>query len=103
MLGRAVCQHCRSLGDQVLAYDHQTLDISDAARVTSVLEEELPEVVINCAAWTDVDGCELDPSRCVAANAIGPENLSRAARQVGALPITVSTDYVFDGEKSGFY
>jgi dTDP-4-dehydrorhamnose reductase len=103
MLGRAVTAHCTSQGDTVLACGHEALDISDAAAVASYFERERPEAVINCAAWTDVDGCELDPERARAANAVGPENLATNSRSVGAVLVTVSTDYVFDGAKEGFY
>jgi dTDP-4-dehydrorhamnose reductase len=103
MVGRAVRAHCAETGDEVLACDHKTLDIADALAVSSYMERERPEVVINCAAWTDVDGCELDRARAYAANAAGPENLAVACRQTGASLVTISTDYVFDGEKDGFY
>ncbi|MGH9970085.1 MAG: dTDP-4-dehydrorhamnose reductase [Pyrinomonadaceae bacterium] len=103
MVGRAVCEHCTSCGDTVLPYDHESVDIKDQDLVTQTLAGEKPDVVINCAAWTDVDGCELDPERAFAVNAQGPENLAKASRRAGALLITISTDYVFDGEKEGFY
>ena len=103
MVGRAVSDHCRSIGDLVLSYDHQALNIGDPDCVVHTLESDKPEVVINCAAWTDVDGCEFDKERAHMANARGPEVLALACRQVGALLITISTDYVFDGEKDGFY
>jgi dTDP-4-dehydrorhamnose reductase len=60
-------------------------------------------VVINCAAWTDVDGCETNHSRAFEANAHGPQRLALNARRSGASLITISTDYVFDGTKEGFY
>jgi len=103
MVGRAVTDYCRSLGDVTFPYDHRGLDIADCDRVTQALKQDTPEVVINCAAWTDVDGCELDPDRAFAANAAGPENLAHASREIGAQLITISTDYVFDGSKEGFY
>ncbi len=103
MLGRAVVEHCRELGDDVLAYDHQGLDISDEDRVAETLKNDQPDAVINCAAWTDVDGCETDTERAFAANARGPENLAHASRKQSAVLVTVSTDYVFDGTREGFY
>lgn len=103
MVGRAVSEYCRSLGDQVFTYDHRGLDISDSDRVVETVLHDKPEVVINCAAWTDVDGCELNRERAFAVNAEGPENLAQASRKVDAGLITISTDYVFDGRKEGFY
>jgi dTDP-4-dehydrorhamnose reductase len=103
MVGQAVSEHCLASGDLVFPYDHQSLDIADFDGVTQALERDTPEVVINCAAWTDVDGCELDRDRAFAANATGPENLARASRELNAALITISTDYVFDGRKDGFY
>jgi dTDP-4-dehydrorhamnose reductase len=103
MVGQAVSEHCRSLGDTVLPYDHQSLDIANLDLVLSAFEREKPEIVINCAAWTDVDGCEGDSDRAYRINACGPENLAVAVRQLDAAFITISTDYVFDGTKDGFY
>jgi dTDP-4-dehydrorhamnose reductase len=103
MVGRALTEYCRSIGDDVFPYDHSGLDIADRDRVSDTLKKDTPEVVINCAAWTDVDGCELDRDRAFAANAAGPENLAQASREIAAQLITISTDYVFDGAKEGFY
>jgi len=103
MVGRAVRQRCESLGDLVAAFDHQTLDISNAEVVARTVSEVNPDAVINCAAWTDVDGCELNRDRAYAANSAGPENLARASAAVNSALVTISTDYVFDGTKQGFY
>jgi dTDP-4-dehydrorhamnose reductase len=103
MVGRAVTAHWTNRGANVAAFDHQTLDITDQSKVNIALEHERPDVLINCAAWTDVDGCELDAERARTENALGPELLAVACRQAGAQLITISTDYVFDGEKEGFY
>lgn len=103
MLGRAVVLHCAAEGDEVFAHDHQSLDITDEESVRAAFERERPEAVINCAAWTDVDGCEQDTERAFATNARGPELLAAACREIRAQLITISTDYVFDGEKDGFY
>jgi dTDP-4-dehydrorhamnose reductase len=103
LVGRALTEHCRSQGDEVFAYDHQSLDIADPEKVEAVVSERRPEAVINCAAWTDVDGCESNPEKARNVNAFGPEHLARAARHVDAVLITISTDYVFDGLKDDFY
>lgn len=103
MVGRAVQEYCHARGDLVFPYDHQSLDISDSDRVQETVHRDQPEFIINCAAWTDVDGCELNRDRAFAANAEGPENLAHASREISAGLITISTDYVFDGKKDGFY
>ena len=103
LFGRAVFEHCVGAGDQITRLDHASLDITDEDQINATFERERPEVVINCAAWTDVDACELDPDRARNVNARGPELLALGCRRLGALLITISTDYVFDGEKDGFY
>ena len=103
MVGRAVRRHCDSSGDFVMAFDHQSLDISDSDLVMQTILAHKPDAVINCAAWTDVDGCERDHERAYAANSAGPENLAKACLAVSATLVTISTDYVFDGTKEGFY
>lgn len=104
LVGRALTEHCRTQGDEVFDYDHKSLDIVDAGAVRAAIHERRPEAVINCAAWTNVDGCEGDPVKTRQANSDGPTNLARASREVDAVFVTISTDYVFDGSKSeGFY
>lgn len=103
LVGRALTEHCQSCGDEVFTYDHASLDIADAQAVETIVSDRRPDAVINCAAWTDVDGCESNPAKAESVNALGPENLARATRKAGALLITISTDYVFDGLKDGFY
>jgi dTDP-4-dehydrorhamnose reductase len=109
LVGRASVAHCLANGDEVVACTRESvdgseaLDIGDAAQVERVTHRERPDAVINCAAWTDVDGCESDPAKAELANATGPQNLARACREVGAAFLTISTDYVFDGLKDGFY
>jgi dTDP-4-dehydrorhamnose reductase len=103
LVGRALVKECSGRGDDVLAYDHKTLDIGDRGAVETIVGEQRPDAVINCAAWTDVDGCEGDPELAQRVNALGPENLAHASRNADAVLITISTDYVFDGRKDGFY
>ena len=103
LVGRAVVSHIAAAGVEVTGFDHTSLDIADEAAVQSAFDSVQPQAVINCAAWTDVDGCESNPERALQANARGPELLAEACRRVDALLLTISTDYVFDGEKEGFY
>jgi dTDP-4-dehydrorhamnose reductase len=103
MVGQAVVAHFKAQGSLVFAHDHRSLDITDASAIEACFDGERPEVVVNCAAWTDVDGCETDHARAYATNAHAPELLARHARRCGASLITISTDYVFDGTKEGFY
>lgn len=103
MVGRAVVGHCTAKGDEVLAHDHASLEIANQEAIESAFARDRPHTVINCAAWTDVDGCELDPQRAFGVNALAVENLAAACRRSQALFITISTDYVFDGDKEGFY
>jgi dTDP-4-dehydrorhamnose reductase len=104
MVGRALVGHCEALGDEVVALDRKALDIADERAVREMLARVRPEAAINCAAWTDVDGCELDPQRAFLVNSQGVEMLATASRLVGASFVHISTDYVFDGRKAeGFY
>lgn len=88
----------RYTGCQTTAVDVDRLDITNADAVTAFLREERPDVVINCAAMTNVNACETQVDTAMRVNAIGPRNLARASEEVGAKLIHVSTDYVFDGE-----
>ena len=99
MLARAANEYCRSIGDDVVAYSRQELDIADVNAVRRVLSESRPEIVLNCAAYTNVDGAETNTETAFQANAVGPENLAIVCREFDAKLVTVSTDYVFDGEK----
>src|SRR2546423_2545478 len=96
-------EHCLTSGDEVVAYDRNALDIADTQAVETIIGGQCPQVVINCAAWTDVDGCQTDPEKAQRVNSFGPENLARASRKANAILVTISTDYVFDGKKDGFY
>jgi dTDP-4-dehydrorhamnose reductase len=103
MVGRAVVGHCLARGDDVLAHNRYTLDITDKAAVSAAFSNDSPDIVINCAAWTDVDGCESDPQRAFAVNSHAVETLAANSRRVEAVFVTISTDYILDGTKEGFY
>jgi dTDP-4-dehydrorhamnose reductase len=92
------------LGDGLAwAGDSGELDITDAAAVTALVTRVRPDVVFNAAAYNRVDAAEAEPERAFAVNALGPQALAVAARDVGALMLHVSTDYVFDGASSRPY
>ena len=103
MVARATALHCAAMGDLVIAVNHRELDISQRDPVFRAIEKVGPDAVLNCAAYTNVDGAESDEQAAYAANAFGPENLAAACKDQGAAFITISTDYVFDGTKDGFH
>lgn len=85
----------------VIPVDLPELDISDYKAVVDFVRRHHPDVIINCAAYTNVDGCEVHHDAAFRANAIGPRNLAQAAEKVGARLVHVSTDYVFSGRENG--
>ena len=103
MVARAAIEHCKLIGDTVLSFTRQDLNIADREKVFEVFEKEMPDAVLNCAAFTDVDGSETNIERCYAANSVGVENLALASKEIDCAFVTISTDYVFDGAKKGFY
>lgn len=103
MVAKATAKYCGSIGDEVVALTRQELDITDRSAVLDKFKSEKFDGVINCAAFTDVDGSETNVEKCYAANAFGVENLALASKEIDCRFVTISTDYVFDGAKSGFY
>lgn len=103
MVAKATAKYCQSIGDEVVALTRQELDISDQLQVFDVFQSEKFDAVINCAAYTDVDGSETNEEKCFAANVAGVENLAHASKRINSIFVTISTDYVFDGAKIGFY
>lgn len=93
-LGRALLRH---LGALARGLSHGVLDIADDAAVAAALAQYRPAVVVNCAAFSDVDQAESEPGAAFAANARGPETLARACAADGVAFVHLSTDYVFDG------
>ncbi|MFM9903068.1 MAG: dTDP-4-dehydrorhamnose reductase [Pyrinomonadaceae bacterium] len=103
MVAKATLEYCLSVGDDVAAFTREQLDIADKTSVLDAFDGGRYDAVINCAAWTDVDGCETNPEKNFAANARGVENVAVGCREINASLVTISTDYVFDGTKNGFY
>ena len=87
----------------LLLADIDEVDIADMDSLRRFTAQGEIDVIINCAAYTDVPGCELNPTLAMQANALGPRNLAILADELGAKLIHVSTDYVFDGEASAPY
>lgn len=90
---------CNILGveNEIIGCDIPEIDISSMTSVTDYLTPRKPEVIINCAAYTAVDHCETETELAWKVNADGPANLAKAATELGARLIHISTDYVFDG------
>jgi dTDP-4-dehydrorhamnose reductase len=99
MLGQDVCSAAGLAGHDVIALVRSELDVTDSAAVQAAVNRARPDVVVNCAAWTDVDGAESDGEGALAVNGLGAGNVARAAAAAGAWTLHVSTDYVFDGLK----
>ncbi|HXD56970.1 MAG TPA: dTDP-4-dehydrorhamnose reductase [Thermoleophilaceae bacterium] len=103
MLGSDVIRAAEFVNHEVVGFTHGELDIADRSALDQVMLHERPEVVVNCGAYTDVDGAEDDLEGAMAVNAEGAENVAAAANEIGARVIYPSSDYVFDGAKSDPY
>lgn len=100
MLGRDLLA---LLGERGRGADLPEIDITDLLSVQRVLTTLKPEVVVNCAAYTNVDGCESDAETAMQVNGEGVAFLAMVSREIGAKLVQVSTDYVFDGSKGSPY
>jgi len=99
MLGRAVVDAAARREHDVMGATRAELDITDADAVRRAVRELCPDAVVNCAAYTDVDGAESDRATAQAVNGDGAGRVAAAAAAAGAAIVHVSTDYVFDGSK----
>jgi dTDP-4-dehydrorhamnose reductase len=96
-VGAALTHYFQGWGYKVYATDLEDCDVSDEAAVMKLANSQLPDVIINCAGYTDVAGCTTNEELAYKVNAIGARNLAMAARSTGALLVQLSTDDVFDG------
>jgi dTDP-4-dehydrorhamnose reductase len=103
MLGRDLVRACELRGHGVLAFPRAELDITDAAAVDAAIAAQRPDVVVNCAAWTDVDGAEDHEDEATRVNSEAAGVVASAAASVGAKVVYPSTDYVFKGDKGSPY
>ena len=99
-VGRELVDLCEAKGIAYVAFDSKELDISDAARVNTVLVKYLPAAVINAAAYTAVDKAESEQGLAYRVNCDGVKNLAIVCNNIDCLLLHISTDYVFDGEKA---
>jgi len=102
-LGSDVVAAFTAHGDAVRALTHSHIEITDLNSVAAVLEEIQPDLIINAAAFHQIEKCEREPSKAFAVNSLGSRNLAIEAQRLGATLIHVSTDYVFDGNKGSPY
>lgn len=88
---------------EVRAYTHADLDIVDSAAVERRVADDRPDVIVNCAAYNNVDGAETEAERALSVNAFAVRALARAAAASGATLVHYSTDFVFDGTSTRPY
>jgi len=98
MLGRDVVHAAELAGHEVVATDRGGLDVTDSEAMTRAVETETPGAIVNCAAYTDVDGAEADEELALRINMEAAGNVAAAAGLNGAFVVAVSTDYVFAGD-----
>ena len=96
MLGTAV-QGAAPSSIELIPLRHSDLAVEDAPSVERVMARERPNWILNCSGYTQVDRAEAEPEIAQRVNGVGPANLARAAREIGAHLLHISTDYVFDG------
>lgn len=105
MLGTALADRLKQTSHETLLWGRQELDVTayGSTQRFKPLRDAKPDSIINCAAWTDVDGAETHIPEAMDANASAPSALAAVAKEIGAHLVHVSTDYVFDGTKTGSY
>ncbi len=99
-LGTEVVSVLSDLGHDVVGFTHSEVDIANFESVLKAVKDTNPEVVVNAAAYTDVDGCESNRDLAFKVNAIGARNVAVASSMAEAKVVHISTDYVFGGERS---
>ncbi|MBN2261744.1 MAG: sugar nucleotide-binding protein, partial [Prolixibacteraceae bacterium] len=103
-LGNELRRLCRNFpGLEFIFTDVDMLDITNPDAVSVFMEASKPAILVNCAAFTDVDGAEIDVKNARKINALAPQVLAAACAMQNAFLIHISTDYVFDGEKGEAY
>jgi len=101
-LGWELLRTCAPLGE-IIALDYPDVDLADTAGLRRLVRELKPDIILNAAAYTNVDKAESEPERARAINAIGPGILAEEAKKSNAVLVHYSTEYVFDGTKNSPY
>ena len=102
-LGSDVVRAFENNGDDVCPMTHAEIEIENIDSVSRGLRDIHPQAVVNTAAMHHVENCELEPEKAYAVNAVGARNLAMVSRELGAVLMHVSTDYVYDGRKGSPY
>ena len=102
-LGNDVVSAFSQKGDAVSPLTHADLEVADLDSTSRALKEIHPDLIVNTSAMHHVDKCEAEPEKAFAVNAVGARNLAAVARDLDAVLMHISTDYVFDGEKNSPY
>jgi dTDP-4-dehydrorhamnose reductase len=102
-LGSDIVRVCADEGDEVCSLTHADIEVSSLKSAGGCLRSRVPDVVVNTAAMHHVEKCEQEPGKAYAVNAIGARNLAVVTRDLGAVLVHISTDYVFDGKKGEPY
>jgi len=103
MLGQAIVRAAQAAGHDTVGLTRADADVVDLGAIDAAVRASAPEVLVNCAAWTDVDGAESSLEEAYRINAEGAGNVATAAARAGAWIVQISTDYVFDGNKRSPY
>lgn len=103
MLGKELHAELGKQGEDIVAVDRDEIDIADPNAVDSLVRSAHPAVIVNCAAFTQVDDCETNEELASAVNGTAVEGIASAADGVGALLVQISTDFVFDGSRASEY
>lgn len=92
-----------SKDNEIYGFAHKELDITDKNRVIDIISKIVPDIIIHCAAFTNVDGCETNTNIAFDVNIIGTGNVAIASKKNKSTMVYISTDYIFDGKKNSPY
>ncbi len=102
-LGSEIIRQLKDAGRLFMAPERSELDVTDAEQTTEFIDRTAPDIIIHCAAFTDVNRAEEEEERAFLVNATGTRHIAEAASRIGAELVYISTDYVFDGKKKEPY